>query len=74
MTRHLMNYGKGDQHLSNTSEISGASVTSNEMMGTSTNLTLGQMKEYFLDTHQEVNHVSVTIKGCRRLLKALISK
>ena len=69
-----MSYGKGDQHMSNTSGFSGESVTSNETMSTQENLTPDQMKEYFLDTHQKAKPIGVTIKGCRRLLKVLMSE
>jgi hypothetical protein len=69
-----MNYGNGDQHLSNTSKILRENVTSNETMRNYVNFTLDQMKEYLLDTHKKENHIGVTIKCCRILLKVLMSK
>ena len=64
-----MNYGKEDQHLSNTSESLEAIVTSEGMMETLASLTHEMMKESFLVTHPEARPKNVATKNCKRLWK-----
>jgi hypothetical protein len=71
VTRHHMNYGTGDQHLSNTLEFSRASVTSNKMMRTKENLTPDQMNECFLDTHQESNLKKCYNKMLQKIVESI---
>jgi hypothetical protein len=67
-----MNYGKVEQHLSNTSNSLEASVTSNEIMRIYESLTQEKMKEFFLDIHQEAKPIDVTTKDYKKLLKVLM--